>query len=69
MFRLQLESVLKEKNINMMQLSRRSDVAYNTIRRMVNEPTKDVSLAVLVRIAETLNVTLSDLVKIEPPPQ
>jgi len=68
MFRLQLESVLQQKNMNMMQLSRKSDVAYNTIRRMVNEPTKDVSLAVLVRIAETLNVTLADLVKINEPP-
>ena len=65
MFRLQLDSILKQKNMNMMQLSRKSDVSYNTIRRMVKEPTKDVSLAVVVKIAETLNVSLAELVKID----
>ncbi len=65
MYRLCVKELLAERNMSMSKLSRLSDVAYNTIRRMVNEPEKDVSLSVLVRIAKALHVSLDQLVQLQ----
>ncbi len=43
------------------KLSRISDVSFNTIRRISNDPTYSPTLNTLERIARALNVPISDL--------
>jgi transcriptional regulator with XRE-family HTH domain len=61
MVRLRLKAVLKEKNMSMGKLSRISDVSFNTIRRISNDPTYSPTLNTLERIARALNVPISAL--------
>ncbi len=61
MVRIRLKEILKEKNISMGKLSRMSDVALNTIRRISNDPTYSPTLNTLERIAHALGVPISDL--------
>ncbi len=61
MVRIRLKEILKEKNISMGKLSRMSDVALNTIRRISNDPTYSPTLNTLERIARALGVPISDL--------
>jgi DNA-binding Xre family transcriptional regulator len=61
MVRIRLKEVLREKHISMGKLSRISDVSFNTIRRISNDPTYSPTLNTLERIARALNVPISDL--------
>ena len=61
MVRIRLKEVLREKHISMGKLSRISDVSFNTIRRISNDPTYSPTLNTLERIARALNVPIADL--------
>ena len=47
----------------MTKLSQRSEIAYNTIRKIYRDPYKEVSLSTLVRIANVLKVSIHDLIE------
>jgi DNA-binding Xre family transcriptional regulator len=60
--RLQVREVAMSKGISMTKLSQRSEVAYNTVRRIWREPYTDVTLSTLQRLADVLGVDVSELV-------
>jgi DNA-binding Xre family transcriptional regulator len=60
--RLQVKEVANKKGISLTKLSQRSEVAYNTVRRIWREPYTDVTLSTLQRLADVLGVDVSELV-------
>ncbi len=64
--RLKIEEIAKSRGMNMSQLSRKSDVAYNTIRAIWDHPNRDISISILHRIAVALNVSVTDLYEVVP---
>lgn len=42
MIRFKVKEVAKEKGVNMSQLSRKSDVSFNTVKRLFKDPYRDV---------------------------
>jgi DNA-binding Xre family transcriptional regulator len=66
MVRLKVKQVAKEKGMSMGKLSRVSDVAYNTIKRIYDDPDYSPTVNTLVKIATTLGVSIADLVEVVP---
>jgi len=64
--RLQVKEVANKKGISLTKLSQRSEVAYNTVRRIWREPYTDVTLSTLQRLADVLEVDVSELVSSVP---
>jgi DNA-binding Xre family transcriptional regulator len=65
MARLRVQEVAKEKGISMGKLSRIADVSYRTIRLIYKDPTRDVSLNTLEKLAKALDVSIADLIEEE----
>jgi DNA-binding Xre family transcriptional regulator len=61
--RLRVKEVANEKGISLTKLSQRSEVAYNTVRRLWREPYTDVTISTLQRLANVLGVTVNDLIE------
>jgi transcriptional regulator with XRE-family HTH domain len=66
MHRLRVREIAESKGINMSKLSRMADVNFNTIRAIWHNPQRDVSLAVLIKIAQALHVDVSELYEMSP---
>ena len=64
--RLKIREIAESKKINMSKLSRMSDVNYNTIRGIWDNPNRDVAVTTLEKIAKALHVNVSDLYEILP---
>ncbi len=64
--RLKIREIAESKKINMSKLSRMSDVNYNTIRGIWDNPNRDVAVTTLEKIAKALSVNVSDLYEIIP---
>jgi DNA-binding Xre family transcriptional regulator len=62
--RIRLKEVAKEKHMSMGKLSRESDVAYNTIKRIYDDPKYSPTANTLARLAVALQVSVGDLVEI-----
>ena len=60
--RLKVREVAMSKGVSMTKLSQRSEVAYNTVRRIWREPYTDVTLSTLQRLADVLGVDVSELI-------
>ena len=61
--RLRIKEVAAEKGMSMTKLSHRSEVAYNTIRRLFRDPYSEVTLTTLRRLADVLGVSTRDLIE------
>jgi DNA-binding Xre family transcriptional regulator len=61
--RLKVKQVAKEKGFSMGQLSRTSNVAYNTIKRIYDEKNYSPTMNTMMRIAKALDVSIADLVE------
>ncbi len=66
MVRLKVKQVAKEKGMSMGKLSRVSDVAYNTIKRIYDDPDYSPTVNTLAKIATALGVSIADLVEVLP---
>jgi len=64
--RLRVKEVAIEKGISLTKLSQRSEVAYNTVRRIWREPYTDVTLSTLQRLADVLKVDVNELIESVP---
>ncbi len=64
--RLRVKEVATSKGISLTKLSQRSEVAYNTVRRIWREPYTDVTLSTLQRLAAVLGVDVSELIETVP---
>jgi DNA-binding Xre family transcriptional regulator len=68
MARTKIREIAESKNFNASSLSRRADLAYGTVHQLWNDPSRDVSLRTLEKLATALGVTVVDLIEDEPPP-
>lgn len=64
--KLKIRELAESKKINMSKLSRMSDVNYNTIRGIWDNPNRDVAVTTLEKIAKALGVNVSELYEIVP---
>jgi transcriptional regulator with XRE-family HTH domain len=60
---LRVKEVAKERGFSMGRLSRLSNVAYNTIKRIYDDKNYSPTVNTLMRIAKTLDVSIADLVE------
>lgn len=63
MIRLRLREVATQKGFNMATLSRASDVPINTVRRAWKNDRYEIKLHTLEKLAETLGVSVLDLLE------
>ena len=63
MFRLKIKEEAEKRNLSMAKLSRISDVSYNTMQALFKHPQHDVSLYILDRIAQALDISICDLIE------
>jgi len=61
--RLRVKEVAAEKGVSMTKLSQRSEVAYNTVRKLIRDPYAEVTLSTLRRLADVLGVSTKDLIE------
>ena len=61
--RLRVKEVAKERGFSMGRLSRLSNVAYNTIKRIYDDKNYSPTVNTLMRIAKTLDVSIAYLVE------
>ena len=61
--RLRIKEVAAEKGVSMTKLSQRSEVAYNTVRKLIRDPYAEVTLSTLRRLADVLGVSTKDLIE------
>jgi DNA-binding Xre family transcriptional regulator len=61
--RLRIKEVAAEKGVSMTKLSQRSEVAYNTVRKLMRDPYAEVTLSTLRRLADVLGVSTKDLIE------
>ena len=64
--RVKIKEAAEAKGISLTRLSQRSEVAYNTVRRLWRYPHTDVALYTLQRLADVLGVDVSELVESVP---
>ena len=64
--RLRVKEVATSKGISLTKLSQRSEVAYNTVRRIWREPYTDVTISTLQRLADVLKVDVNELIESVP---
>jgi transcriptional regulator with XRE-family HTH domain len=61
MLRLRVREVAEAKGYNMTSLSRKSDVSFNTIKRLFTKPHEGVNILTLNKIAQALGVSWCEL--------
>lgn len=61
--RLRVKEVAREKGMSMTRLHTRSEVAYNTIRRIFRDPYVEITTTTLNRLANALDVPPTDLLE------
>jgi len=63
MLRLKVKEIAQSKGFSMGELSRKSNVAYNTIKLIYREPLREVTTTTLNKIAKALDVPATDLLE------
>lgn len=63
MLRLKIKEVAEKKGISMHKLSQLSQVSYNIIRRLFNDPYQVVNTDTLGRIIDVLDCEVSDVLE------
>jgi DNA-binding Xre family transcriptional regulator len=64
--RLRIKEVATSKGISLTKLSQRSEVAYNTVRKVWRDPYRDVTVSTLQRLADVLGVNVNELIESVP---
>ena len=64
--KLRVKEVAQQKGVSLTKLSQRSEVAYNTVRRVWRDPYTDVTLSTLQRLADVLGVDVRELMESVP---
>ena len=66
MVHLKVKEVAERKGVSMGKLSRKSDVAYNTIKRIYDDPNYSPTVNTLAKLAKALDVPIAELIEILP---
>jgi DNA-binding Xre family transcriptional regulator len=64
--RLRVKEIADKKGVSLTKLSQRSEVAYNTVRRLWRDPYTDVTISTLQRLADVLGVNVNELLESVP---
>src|SRR5258708_6280122 len=64
--RLKVKEIAEQKGFNQSTLSRRADVDFKTVQRLFRDPTRDISISTLVKIARALKTDVNDLIEVIP---
>ncbi len=64
--KIRVKEVAQQKGVSLTKLSQRSEVAYNTVRRLWRDPYTDVTLSTLQRLADVLGVDVRELMESVP---
>ena len=63
--RLRLREVAKQKGFSMGRLSRESNVSYNTVKRIYDDPYYSITTHTLAKFAKALSVPSAELLEDE----
>lgn len=63
MLRLKVREIAEQKKVSMNKLSQRSEVSYNIIRDIFNNPFRTINTDTLNRIAKALEVPVTELIE------
>ena len=66
--RLKVKEVALQRGFNQSSLSRTANVDFKTVKRLFQNPARDVSLSTIIKIAWALNVTIDDLLEVSGEP-
>jgi DNA-binding Xre family transcriptional regulator len=66
--RLKVKEIATQKGLNQSTLSRAANVDFKTVKRIFQDPTRDVNVSTVVKIAWALNVPLADLLEVSGEP-
>jgi len=61
--RVRVKEVAEQKGMSQTKLSHRSEVAYNTVRKLFQNPYAEVTLTTLARLATALGVHVCELIE------
>ena len=61
--RLRVKEVAKAKGLSMTRLHTKSEVAYNTVRKIFRNPYADITISTLARLAQALGVSTAELLE------
>jgi len=62
--RLKIKEIALQKGFNQSSLSRAANVDFKTVKRIFQDPTRDVSLSTVIKIAWALDIPMNDLVEV-----
>lgn len=65
MIKVNLDKILKEREISIREFSRMIDYNFEAVRRVHNNDSTRLSTVILERACRVLNVTISDLLEYE----
>ncbi len=68
MIRLRVIEIARQKGISMGKLSRMSDVSYNTVKRIADDPYYSITTVTLAKLAKALGVPSTELIEDVPEP-
>ncbi len=63
MVRLRIKEIAEAKGFNQSSLSRSADVHFTTIKRIYQNPFKEITTTTLEKIARALRVSICDLIE------
>jgi DNA-binding Xre family transcriptional regulator len=63
MIRLKVKEVAEKQGLNLSQLARKADIDSRTLRRIYQDPTKEVSTAIVAKLAGALGIASTDLIE------
>jgi len=66
--RLKVKEIATDKGFNQSSLSRAANVDFKTVKRIFQDPSRDISLSTIVKIAWALNVSLNELIDVSGEP-
>ena len=67
--RLKVREIAEKKGFNQSSLSRAANVDFKTVKRLFNDPYRDVVVSTVVKIAWAPDVPLTDLIEVSEMPQ
>jgi DNA-binding Xre family transcriptional regulator len=63
MVRLKVKEIAEQKGYNMSSLSRKADVGFSTVKRIFQDPYREVTTTTLEKLAKALGVATADLLE------
>ena len=63
MVRLKVKEIAEQKGYNMSSLARKADIGFSTVKRIFQDPYREVTTTTLEKLAKALEVPTADLIE------